>query len=115
MPDIDCTRMKARRKHRGEEYVDCYVVLKESEFANFHGIDPASLFILAGRCHNPNCRTNPPGYTSGEIDSLESIPGILKCLQIRAQVGNRVLVMGGEPATIPLQFQQQASTYYKTT
>ncbi len=45
---------------------------------------------LPGRYHNPICRTGPPGYIGWRnpfvvIDSSGSIPGLLKCLQIRAQ------------------------------
>jgi hypothetical protein len=40
----------------------------------------------AGRYDNLICRTGPPGYIGWRIDSLDSIPGLLKCLQIRAQL-----------------------------
>jgi hypothetical protein len=43
----------------------------------------------AGRYDNPICRTGPPGYVGWRIDSLDSIPGLLKCLQIRAQLSPR--------------------------
>jgi hypothetical protein len=39
---------------------------------------------MAGCYDNPICRTGPPGYIGGEIDSSESIPGLHKRLQIRA-------------------------------
>jgi hypothetical protein len=40
---------------------------------------------MAGCYDNPICRTGPPGYIGGEIDSSESIPGLHKRLQIRVQ------------------------------
>ncbi len=38
-----------------------------------------------GRYDNPICPTGPTGTIGGEIDSSESIPGLHKSLQIRAQ------------------------------
>jgi hypothetical protein len=49
-------------------------------------IDSASLCSLEVRYDNPICRTGRPGYTvtkAGGIDASESIPGLLKRLQIR--------------------------------
>jgi hypothetical protein len=41
---------------------------------------------LADRYDNPILRTCPPGYMhyAGKIDALESVPGLLKRLQIQA-------------------------------
>jgi hypothetical protein len=38
-----------------------------------------------GLVRQPIWRTGPPGYTAGEIDSLDLIPGLHKRLQIRDQ------------------------------
>ncbi len=40
------------------------------------------------------CRTCPPGCISGGIDSLESIPGLLKSFKIPTQLTD--VGMGGE-------------------
>ncbi len=39
---------------------------------------------LPGRYDNPICHTGPPGYIGWRNRSSESIPGLLKHLQIRA-------------------------------
>jgi len=45
--------------------------------------EPRNRF-LAARYDNPIWRIGPPGYIGWQIDSLESIPALLKRLQIRA-------------------------------
>jgi hypothetical protein len=43
-----------------------------------------SISSLACRYDNPIWRASSPGYIAGGIDSSDSIPGLLKRLQIRA-------------------------------
>jgi hypothetical protein len=52
--------------------------------------------LPGGSVQNPICRTGPPGYMAGEIDSSVSIPGLHKRLQIRALVTPLMSLYGTE-------------------
>jgi hypothetical protein len=67
------------------------------------GIDSASLCSLSGRHDMPICCTGRQARKAGGIDFLESIPGLLKRFQIRAQQSKHSSTVRG---------RQEMSSFY---
>ncbi len=69
--------------------LNCKRLIKEPRY-QCHGIDSASLCSLAGRYNRITLFNVPAGKDTlvGGIDSLESISGLLKRLEIRALAEN---------------------------
>jgi hypothetical protein len=104
-----------RCHHHGRNIIQSPNLKRFMEPRNrFQGIDSASLDSLAGRYEKQGSCNGPPGWESIPWNrySLESIPGLLKRLQIRA------LVPAVHPSSYLLSlvklFAQQKCLYYCT-